>query len=79
MGTETGTSLERRKEKCPSCGGAVVGAKNSATSFCVNCGAKVTEGRAEPTEAIRAAVRDTLKEFGFEPKKHAEKTEEDDL
>ncbi|MGH8715521.1 MAG: hypothetical protein ACREA9_28985 [Pyrinomonadaceae bacterium] len=60
-----------RKGKCASCNGAVVGEKGSPAGVCVNCGAKVTGDHGEPTEAIRSAVRETLKEFGFEQKKPA--------
>jgi hypothetical protein len=33
----------------------------------------VTDGHGEPSEAIRAAVRETLVEFGFEKKKADDK------
>ena len=69
-----------RKGNCSSCNGAVVGEKGQTAGVCVKCGAKVTNGHGEPSDAIRNAVRETLIEFGFEKKvKAAAKQEEDDL
>ena len=64
---DKGKKLQRKGE-CPSCKGSVVGIAESSHGFCTSCGARVEGERAEPTDAIKKAVREVLSEYDLKPK-----------